>query len=408
MRGLALALVGLLAAASTTYADVVSDWNVIALNAAPAGQGYPNARMLAMMHAAIFEAVNSIERKYVPYVPEARVLAGASRDAAASSAAHAVLVALLPGQRAAFDADLEASLASVEDSRSKADGIAIGQRAASRILALKANDGHSRKVPFTLAAPGDGVWQLTPHFPQPLLTQWRLMTPLVLRSAAQFDPGGPTSLASEQWVKDYNEVKSLGGRTSKTRSADQTAAAIFWTIQTQVPWYAAARAAIAAHGLGVVDSARLFALMGMALHDAQITVVEQKYRYNFWRPYTAIRNRRGPGNPALESDSSWEPLINTPGMPEYPSSHCMLSGAAAEVLRSVLGSDEVDVSVMSPPLIGVTRSWSSFTQMNREVENARVWGGIHYRTSDEHGTQIGRRIGEWAVKNYLRPIESGR
>lgn len=395
-------LPGLLFCASATRADVVADWDLAAINATLGGPTFPQTRTLAIMHTAIFEAVNTIDRRYTPYAVDMAAPKGTSAEAAAAAAGHAVLSALVPAQQAGFDNALNASLAKVPDGQAKTDGIAVGKQVAEKILALRANDGFAAKVEFKIPPPGLGVWQLTPQFSQPIQTQWGQMKPMVLKSATQFDPGGPTPLSSEQWVRDYNEVKSLGARNSTTRTAEQTAVAIFWTIQTNVPWHAAARAAAAAKGLDIVDSARLFALMTMAAHDSQIAVIEEKYRYNFWRPYTAIRYAGGAGNSALASDPNWEPIINTPGFPEYPSGHCIHSGAAEQVLKSILGSDQVNVSVTSPPLTGVTRTWSSFSQMAREVEDARVWGGIHYRTSDEHATQTGRKIGEWTVKNFLR------
>jgi len=391
---------------ASTFADAVTDWNSIALSASSpfaGGNTWTQTRTLAHVHAAIFDAVNAIDGKYRPYAVDLKAPPGVAIDAMVASAAHTVLIAEAPSQRAVLDSALAAALNNVSDSAGKTDGIAFGKQVAEKLLASRANDGFSNKVEFKFPAPGLGVWQQTPQFGPMLFYVWGQMQPMAIKNVKEYDLGGPPALDSEQFAKDYNEVKSVGARKSSTRTADQTAVAVFWTVATMMPWNGAAQSASKAHNLSVVENARLFALLNIAAHDAQIVGIEQKARYNFWRPYNAIRYPGGPGNSALTGDPSWEPLLNTPGFQDYPSGHCIDSGAALGALLAIFPDDKVNYSHTWIPAVGVTRSWSSFTQMAKEVEDARVWAGIHYRTADEHGTRMGRKVAEYAVSNIMQP-----
>jgi len=391
---------------ASTFADAVTDWNSIALSASSpfaGGNTWTQTRTLAHVHAAIFDAVNAIDGKYRPYAVDLKAPPGVAIDAMVASAAHTVLIAEAPSQRAVLDSALAATLNNVSDSAGKTDGIAFGKQVAEKLLASRANDGFSNKVEFKFPPPGPGVWQQTPQFGPMLFYVWGQMQPMAIKNVKEYDLGGPPALDSEQFAKDYNEVKSVGARKSSTRTADQTAVAVFWTVATMMPWNGAAQSASKAHNLSVVENARLFALLNIAAHDAQIVGIEQKARYNFWRPYNAIRYPGGPGNSALTGDPSWEPLLNTPGFQDYPSGHCIDSGAALGALLAIFPDDKVNYSHTWIPAVGVTRSWSSFTQMAKEVEDARVWAGIHYRTADEHGTRMGRKVAEYAVSNIMQP-----
>jgi len=391
---------------ASTFADAVTDWNSIALSASSpfaGGNTWTQTRTLAHVHAAIFDAVNAIDGKYRPYAVDLKAPPGVAIDAMVASAAHTVLIAEAPSQRAVLDSALAAALNNVSDSAGKTDGIAFGKQVAEKLLASRANDGFSNKVEFKFPAPGLGVWQQTPQFGPMLFYVWGQMQPMAIKNVKEYDLGGPPALDSEQFAKDYNEVKSVGARKSSTRTADQTAVAVFWTVATMMPWNGAAQSASKAHNLSVVENARLFALLNIAAHDAQIVGIEQKARYNFWRPYNAIRYPGGPGNSALTGDPSWEPLLNTPGFQDYPSGHCIDSGAALGALLAIFPDDKVNYSHTWIPAVGVTRSWSSFTQMAKEVEDARVWAGIHYRTADEHGTRMGSKVAEYAVSNIMQP-----
>lgn len=396
-------------ASLSARADVVTDWNQITLDATHlvvgfAGGSWFQVRTLAHTHAAIFDAVNAIERKYAPYAVDIKAPAGASTDAAAASAAHAVLAAESPTQKAVLDRALAATLAKVPDGAGKSDGIALGKEVATKLLALRSDDGATDPAVFQVPPPAPGVWQQTPQFGPPIYYAWRKVPPMAIKDVRGYDIGGPPALDSPRYARDYNEIKAVGARNSTTRSAEQTAVAVYWTVQTMIPWNKAAQAAATARNLSVVDSARLFALLNIAAHDTQVVGSEQKYRYNYWRPYNAIRFAGGPGSPALASDPNWEPVINTPGFPDYPAGHCITSGGALGVLLALFPDDKVSVSDTHIPRVGVVRSWTSFTQMATEVENARVWGGIHFRSADEDGTRMGRKIGVDVVNTVLRPV----
>jgi len=406
MRNLAItsvfavsALIACLSPLAPAQADAVTDWNVIALEATAVP---PNAilqsRALAIVHVAVYDAVRAVERQGNAYAVEVTAPADASAEAAAAAAAHSALVRLAPAQRSMLDTALNASLAKIADGRSKTDGIAVGTEVAEKILALRASDGAGAKVTFTPRS-GVGLYQLTPPQMTPaILAQWGAVAPFVLRTRAGLDFKGAPAVDSAQFARDFAEIKSVGARDSTTRTADQTAAAIFWTVQTAVPWNAAARAASAVRGLSLWDNARLFALLAVATADSQIIGFEEKYRRPHWRPVTAIRAAAELDMPALLGDADWEPLLVTPPQPDYPSAHAIFSGAAEAVLRGFFGSDEVWVSVTAPGPFGVTRTFQRFSAMAEEVENARVWGGIHFRSTDVDGTEVGRRIGEIALR----------
>jgi hypothetical protein len=223
----------------------------------------------------------------------------------------------------------------------------------------------------------------------------------VLKASDQFTIPGPPALDSEAFARDMREIQSVGAHRNTSRTAEQTEVAIYWTVWTHMPFNAAARAAATTRGHSLVENARLFALLNMAGADSQIACWYWKYRFNFWRPVTAIRAADSAKNAALTSDPNWEPLLNTPAHPDYPSGHATYGGAAAEVLKAVFGDDRVDVSFVST---GVTRTYTSFSQLDREIIDARVWGGIHFRQTDEDSSALGHKIGEYAVQTWLRPL----
>jgi PAP2 superfamily len=399
------ALVALLAQpAWRSHADAVTDWNVIALNATEVP---PNAilqsRVLAIVHGAVYDAVRAVDRKSSAYAVDLGAPADTSVDAAVAAAAHGVLVRLAPAQRAMVDAALDAALARIADGRSKTEGIRLGSQIAEKIVAVRSADKSDVQIVFT-PKPGAGLYQLTPpHSMAAILPHWGGVTPFVLRSRSGLEFKGPPGITSAEFARDFDEVKSVGARSSRTRTADQTAAAIFWTVQTGVPWFAAARAASAEKRLSVSENARLFAVLSMATADSQIVGFEEKYKRLHWRPITAIRAAAGLGIPTLEGDPSWEPLLVTPPQPDYPSAHAIFSGAAESVLRAFFGGDDVNVSVTFPAPFGVNRTYRKFSEMAEEVDNARVWGGIHFRSAVKDGSDIGRKIGTIVVRDFPKP-----
>ena len=391
--------------ATLAYADAVTDWNQTAISAAASigiSTGW-QSRIVAIAHAAMFDAVNSIERKYTKYAIEVSPPAGASADAAAITAAHAVLMQLVPDEKKKLDAALTTTLANVADGAAKDAGTAVGREVAAKLLDLRNNDGIDAKVAYT---PGTapGAWQPTPpDFAPGILPQFGGVTPSVLKSSDQFTLPGPPTLDSEAFARDMQEIQAVGARRSTSRTAEQSEVAIFWTVSTHMPFNAAARAAATKRGNSLVENARLFALLNMVGADSQIGCWHWKYQVNFWRPVTAIRAADSAKNAALKSDPNWEPILTTPAHPDYPSGHASYSGAAAEVLKAVFGDDRVDVS-FTWPAFGVTRTYASFAQIDREIIDARVWGGIHFRKTDEDSSAFGHKIGEYAVKAWLRPV----
>ncbi len=392
-------LVGLSGAAS---ADVITDWNEKAEAAGyTAKQGPPpHAAILAIVHVAMFEAVNSIEPRYKPYRARLPAEPGASRDAAAAAAAHYVLVRIYPDQAKEMDKALQASLASVTDATARANGVRLGEQAAAAMLAERTKDG--RGGPDTYrphAAPGQYVPTVLPA-----ASGWGGVRPFALKTASQFRPADPYALSSPQWVKDYNEIKRMGAKTGSGRSAEQTEIAKFWELTGAATYNPIARQLSAAKRLDVHENARLFALVSVATADAFIAVFDAKYAYNFWRPVTAIRNGDRHGNPAIERDAAWEPFISTPMHPEYPCAHCISTAATVSVLQAFFGDAIPTVKLTSSSAPGVTRTFNKLSDYAAEVVDARVYDGVHYRTSGEVGADMGRKIGQFTVQNYLSPL----
>jgi hypothetical protein len=375
----------------TANADVVTDWNVVALTAtAVPPNSIVQSRSLAIVHAAIHDAVQAIEQKGA-YLVELKANAGASVEAAVAAAAHTALVRLAPAQRAMLDTTLQSTLSKIAEGQAKIDGVNIGTQVAEEVLRVRGADGSDAKIAFT-AGSAAGYYQPTPpHLMAPILTQWPGVRPFVLRDRNGLEFKGPPAVGSKAFARDFEEVKRLGARNSTARTGDQTAAAIFWTVQTAVPWHAAARAISAAKALSVADNARMFAVLSLATADSQIVAFEEKYKHPHWRPITAIR--AGNADARLKAEPNWEPLVGTPPHPEYPSAHSVFSGAAEAVLRDFLQGDRVDVTVTVPPVFGITRTYTRLSQITDEVEGARVWGGIHFRSADRDGVEIGRKIG---------------
>jgi hypothetical protein len=385
-------------------ADVVTDWNQIAIRATEIG-GAPvpvQTRAMSIVHAAIFDAVNAIDLKYTPYAVDVRAEPNASADAAAVAAAHGILVRLYPPQKAITDSALAMSLEKIPEGPAKAAGLQLGQDVAEKLFAMRRDDGAAAQASYSFGS-GAGVYQATPPMnANPILPQWRNVKPFLLSSANQFTFDGPPAPNSDAFARDFNEIKRLGSRRSSERTNEQTAIAIHWAGSEVPPLNAIARMVAAAKGFSLVDNARLFALLNMTMADALIAGFEAKYAFNYWRPITAIRNAGLANNPSTSADPTWEPLLVTPPHQEYPSAHCLGAGAAVAVLKRIFEGDKLSTSFVYPPL-GIARQWESFSQIEKEVENARVWGGIHYRTAVEHGSRFGRQVAEYAMGAHMRP-----
>jgi hypothetical protein len=384
-------------------ADAVTDWNEKALAAATQAKQLPfvTTRTMALVHTAMYDAVNSIEGRYSPYKAKVSAPSGSSSEAAAVASAHAVLLKLFPEQKTDLDAAFAASLAKVPDGSGKTAGINVGEEVAARMLALRASDGADAANTYKpRTTPGAYITTTLP-----IGSQWGNVTPWVMERGSQFRPAPPPALTSSVWASDYNEIKDLGAKNSTLRTAEQTDIARFWILAGPASWEPIVRHLAATPGRSLVQNARLFALVEIAAADAYITVFDGKYTFQFWRPITAIRNGDIDGNDATIRVPDWEPSIDTPLHPEYPCAHCITSAAARAVLEAEFGTGSIPVCTMtSPTAPGVTRKWTSVKDWADEISAARVYGGIHYRNSTLVGQAMGKKIGELAVQNFLKPI----
>ncbi len=381
--------------------DVVTDWNTAALDAIRAGRTPPPiaSRSLAILHVSIYDAVNGIARTDEPYLVQSSASASASREAAASAAAHKALVNLFPAAVSSFDALHAAILAGIPNGPQKTAGIVWGEFVANQILAARANDGSDAIVPPP-GGSGPGVWVPTPPaFAPYLLPQWGFVVPFGMRSSPQFRPPGLPSLDSEQYAADYNEVKELGAAVGSTRTEEQAQIALFWAdgAATETPpghWNSIAQIIAAGQGNTLEENARLFALLNIAMADAAICAWDAKYTFHFWRPVTAINF----AEPLL----NWTSFIVTPPFPDYVSGHSTFSGAAATVFPFFYGTEDLPFTTGSDFLPGVTRSFPTCLDAAEEAAVSRLYGGIHFRSANEDGLQAGISIGEWTDSHYLQ------
>ena len=362
-------------------------------------------RSFAIMHAAMYDAVNAIDGAHTPYLVHfTDVSRSASQDAAAAAAAHEVLVTLYPQFQTQLDEQLLQVLAQIPEGADKAQGISIGQAVADRILALRSNDGaNAQPIPFVFGnAPGD--YQSTPpNFPrQPQFTHWSRVTPFALERADQFRPGSPPVLTSDTYSDAFNEVKALGIVNSTASSADEALTGRFWNGAIQNYWNEITQTAALAHDLTTARSARLFALLNLTLADGVIAFYDAKYTYDFWRPVTAIRAADTDNNPETPADPNWLPeVINTAPDPSYPGAHAVISAGAAAVLISVLEKDELHFNVTSEVMPGVERSFERLSAAAEEATLSRIFAGAHFRFDLTAGQRLGRDVADFVVDNLL-------
>jgi len=362
-------------------------------------------RSFAIMHAAIYDAVNAIDGTHKPYLVRLSASHFASQEAAAAAAAHEVLVKLYPNPnlQAALDAQFQQALAQLP-SVGKAEGVSIGNTVADRILALRANDGsNAQPIPYVFGnAPGD--YQSTPpNFPkQPQFTHWSRVTPFALEAADQFRPGAPPKLTSDRYSDAFDQVKSLGIAGSTTATADQALTGRFWNGAIQNYWNEIAQTASLAHDLTTAENARLFALLNLSFADGVIAFYDAKYTYNFWRPVTAIRAAATDGNPDTEADPNWLPEVgNTTPDPSYPGAHAVISAAGEEVLTSFFHKDHFEFDVTSEVLPGVDRSFTSLRAAAEEATLSRIFAGVHFLFDLTTGRRLGSDVADFVVDNFL-------
>jgi len=365
-------------------------------------------RSFAILHAAIYDAVNAIDRTHRPYLVRLSGLPrDASQEAAAAAAAHQVLVALYPGFQAALNAALQQSLAQIPDGNDKAEGIRIGQTVADRILALRSNDGSNAKpIPYVFGT-AQGDYQSTPpNFPpQPQFTHWSRVTPFALERASQFRPGPPPALTSDTYGDAFNQIKSLGIVNSTTAAPDEALTGRFWNGAIQNYWNEISQTFVVAHSLTTAQSARLFALLNLSFADDVIAFYDAKYIYNFWRPVTAIRAADPGINPETVADPNWLPEVGkTAPDPSYPGAHAVISASGAEVLISFFGRDHAEFNVTSEVLPGVERSFTSITAAAEEATLSRIFGGQHFHFDLTTGQRLGRAVADFVVDNFLTSV----
>ncbi len=393
LRLLSVLMVSVWFGSAAARADAVLDWNIIAVNTAVANHQNPfaQARYAAIVQLAVFEAVNSITGEYKPYLGTITAPPGASAEAAAIEAAYHVLSTYFPASSSALLAARTNSLAQIPDGQAKSDGIAIGDAVASAVIALRVNDGSSPpqfKVPGP-AVPGE--WQATPSCPVVngvavgIAFQWQNITPFGIPSASDFLLGPPPALTSNEYAKAYNEVM-IYAASSPTQVFNQAAQQV---AQEQV------------HSLS--ENARALALINIAMNDSLVASFLNKYHYNFWRPETAIHAGATDGNPKTESDPNYAPFIVTPCFPSYPSNHGSAGSAASEVMRRLYGEAAHSITLTNPAVPSIVLLYTSFRQITDDISDARVYGGIHFRTDQEAAADLGRAVGAAVYKNNLRP-----
>ena len=427
--------------AQQASADEVFDWSVSGFEAAAAGgqNSVVISRTMAMMHLAVHDALNAIERRYEsylydidrpfkPHYPAGLADPAATANAAIAAAARDVLVGVIPDwgkpeQRtkalALVESAYTTALAKLPEGLSKKHGVAVGQSAAAAMIAARKTDGSSAPSHYT---PGTAPGKWRPHpnpvppnplIPDPalavgnwppILPQWGQVAPFTMVAPWQYRLPGPPVLASPQYAQDYEEVKRLGGKNSTARTPEQSEIARYWYEGSPQGWSRIARLVAAQHALDLWDSARLLALVNAAITDGFIAGFDTRYLYDLWRPVTAIRAGDTDGNDATAADPTWETLLNTPPIPDYPSTHSVSGGAAAAVLTRFFGSDQIGFSMTSgAPFAGITRSFKSFSQASQENADSRVYAGIHFRTACRDGIKLGEQIGRRTFTHYLLP-----
>jgi hypothetical protein len=391
-------------------ADVVSDWNAIMLNASNTTSGpLLDERVAAITQLAVFEAVNSVSGEFKSYLGTVPASPGASPEAAAVAAAHTTLIGFFPDRAEMLNASRAESLASIPDSPAKTAGIAAGEAAAAAVKAARANDGVD--PPESYQPPPStqpGQWQKTGTCAGGVLFQMRQAKPFSIRSAEQFRADQPPVLASGRYARAYEEVHRLGNKSTPDRPQDRDDVARFYAavLATDTWNPVASQLAAAAQNKSLTQNARAFALLNMAIFDALIAVFESKYHYTYWRPETAIRAGETDDNPQTDPDPGFQPFITTPCHPSYPSAHAALGGAARDVLERIYGRRGHSITLSSPTVPGVTLRYESLRDISEDIDDARIYGGIHFRFDQAAGQEQGRRVGNYVFRNTLRRANS--
>ena len=393
--------------------NVILQWNRVLTETIRTPGAHPTAtifpvRSYAMMHAAMFDAVNSIDGSYTPYLIEVPSSRSASKEAAAAKAAHDVLVGLYPTRQAVFATELANSLNGIPSYRVR-QGIRIGEIVAAQMLANRAKDGWNVTPPAFVLPPTPGNWQPTPPANSAAaFTHYPAVLPFAIMSNTQFSPPPPPALTSARYAADFNEVKEMGSATSTRRTAEQTLTAQLWhSINTPTTvffaWNNVARSVAVSRNLNTVENARLFALFNIAVHDSLLTTFTSKFQYGLWRPITAIRRADEDGNPNTAQDAAWSALLSTPPYPAYAGNQSAVGMAHATVFSLFFGRDDIPFEHTWEGTPGWTRSYLSFTEMANEVAESRIYAGFHFRFDNVAGQAVGRNVGNYVFLNFMKP-----
>jgi hypothetical protein len=405
---LALATITVLwCAAAFAATDAVLEWNAIMVKTTSPQNPFFQARFAAITQLAVFEAVNSIHGNYDPYLGTISAPPNASAEAAVVAAAHGVLMNYFPAEAASLDAARATSLAAIADGPPKQAGIAVGEAAAAAMISLRTNDGSAPPEFHVPPSTNVGEWQLTPSCPAAggVFLHWRNLVPFGVESTDQFRPEAPPAITSGRYTKDYNELRRVGGLDSVLRPQDRADVAWFYAAAPAVPvWNSAAAQVAAQQARSLSENARAFALLNAALSDALSSVMEAKYFYRLWRPETAIHAGDADGNRHTTGDPYYVPFVTTPCFPSYPSAHAVAAGAAREVLERLYGWKGHAITLTTPSLPGIVLQYSSFKRITEDIDDARIYGGIHFRFDQDTGEDMGRRIGVDVYRNTLRRI----
>ena len=403
---LAVLAVAMLAAPATAHADTVTEWNLNASNALfVAGAQGPQLSVphMAMVHGAVYDAVNAIDGGHEGYLLTSRLATPSdSKEAAAATAAYRVLLSVVPAQQPVLQAQYDASLAGISNGVSKSRGIAVGEAAAAAMIAARMNDGRFGPFRFVVGTV-PGAWRpVLPAFVNDPNAWLKDVKPFLIRSSSQFRSEGPFRLTSRKYAREFEQVKSLGSLTSTTRTADQTHAARYWAENPPATWSRIFRTLSMQQGLSLVDNARFFAMLYLTAADTLINVWDDKAHYSFWRPITAIREADTDGNPGTEADPNWLPLIPTPPYPDHVSGHSGLSGSIVRTMQQFFETDRIGWTDTNNG--GLTRSFTRFSQAIDEIVYARMWSGIHFLNPDLQGARMGRQVANYRDKHFFQEI----
>jgi hypothetical protein len=394
--------------ATVANPQVVLDWNATAAATVLAsGKPQPESMVyIGLTQAAVYDAVIAIEGGFEPYLIAPSVPPGSAPEAAAAAAAYGVLVNYFPAQKPALDTAYAASLAGIPDGSAEQRGVLVGQRVAAGLIEARIDDGRDDPEPFT-PTPAPGVWRPTPPAFLAAQTPWMAtMRPLLLDNAAQFRPGPPPALDSFRYARDFNETRLYGAATDSLRTAVQTETARFWTELVQQQYNRTLRDLVTRLGLDLGEAARALALGSAVIADSFIACWDAKYAYGYWRPVTAIPAGDTDGNRRTAADPAWEPLAPTPNHPEYPSAHTCGTAGLGAAAAAVVGRDRIELDVDST-VTGTTRHFDRVDELERDIENARVYIGYHWRAASEAGSRLGERVARWALRRYFRATHDG-